>query len=264
MHATLSVDEVLEIYEVLLRDFAEDNDPISPAGVRDQGLLESAVSRQHTGFDGILKYPTPLASAAALCYGICCDHAFHNGNKRTALVAMLVHLDKNQLCLPNTSQDELYDLMLALADHKLVKRQDGKRDMSDQEVEALSKWLRNRSARLSTGERPITYRQLRRILTGYRIEIENAGQNHAELARYEDVPAGLFRREVKRRRNRIATIGYRDEGTQLSKAEVKKIREICHLTEADGVDSNMFYSSGEIVDSFVNRYRKVLRRLAKI
>ena len=93
---TLNVEEVLRIHDILVEDFLASNDPISPAGVRSEQLLESAVSRQWTGLGQILKYPTPVESAATLLYGICGDHPFHNGNKRTALVSMLAHLDKNK------------------------------------------------------------------------------------------------------------------------------------------------------------------------
>src|SRR5262245_6018357 len=85
-------------------------------GVRSGPLLDSAVNRQHTAIGNSLKYPDPLASAATLTFGICCDHPFINGNKRTALVSMLVHLDKNHLCLQNTTQSELFELMLAIAE----------------------------------------------------------------------------------------------------------------------------------------------------
>jgi hypothetical protein len=46
---TVTADEILAIYDVLVRDFAEDSDPISPAGVASHDLLNSAVGRQHTG-----------------------------------------------------------------------------------------------------------------------------------------------------------------------------------------------------------------------
>ena len=84
-----------------------------------KGLLESAVGRQCTSLTGVLKYPDPVDNAATLLYGICNDHPFHNGNKRTALVSMLVHLDRNQYTLFDTSQNELYDLMIAVAGHTL-------------------------------------------------------------------------------------------------------------------------------------------------
>jgi death on curing protein len=267
---TLSIQEIVDIHRVLVDDFAAHDDPISPVGVRDQGLLESAVNRQHTGFAGKLKYDTAVLSAATLCYGICCDHVFLNGNKRTALVAMLVHLDRNELCLPRTTQDELYNIMLAVADHKLGLRRKAARfgegddrPDPDDEVWELAKWLRKRVEPLVRAERPISYRQLRRILGNYGIHMENEGQNHMELVRYEEVRAGLFRQRRDKRRIRIATVGYRDEGTVIAKGDVRKLRRICKLDEENGVDSEMFYSTGEIIDSFVNRYRKVLRRLAR-
>ena len=107
---TLSPDEVRAIHEVLAADFAAAADPISPPGVKSQHLLESAVSRQFTGYEGKLKYSTSVTNAAALTYGVCCNHPFHNGNKRTSLVAMLCHLDKNDLMFSEkVSHDELYD-----------------------------------------------------------------------------------------------------------------------------------------------------------
>ena len=46
-------------------------------------LLESAIARQDAGFAGQLKYPTAVVNAATLGYGLCLNHPFHNGNKRT-------------------------------------------------------------------------------------------------------------------------------------------------------------------------------------
>ena len=161
--------------------------------------------------------------------------------------------------------NQLYDLMLAVAGHTIARRRDDKnRHDSDDEVEALAKWIRKHTEKVTRGEHPITYRQLRRILAGYGFHIENAGQNSADLVVYEEVRTGLIIRRTERRRRRLASIGYRDEGTVISKSEVKKIRSICGLSEADGVDSTMFYSSGDVIDAFVNRYRKVLRRLARV
>ena len=108
MLSTLSASEVLAIHDVLAADFAAADDPISPAGVKSMNLLESAVSRQFTGYEGRLKYDTPILNAASLTYGICSNHPFHNGNKRTSLVAMLCHLDRNDLTFEDgLAHDEL-------------------------------------------------------------------------------------------------------------------------------------------------------------
>lgn len=269
---TLSVDEdVLSIYGVLVEDFADTRDPISPAGVRDRGLLESAVHRQFTGFEGRLKYDHPLLSAASLAYGLCCDHPFYNGNKRTALVSMLVHLDRNGFTLPGVSQADLYDLMIAIADHKLASEKDRRRrgeeagrPSPDEEVQSIFRWLRERAERIERGERVITYRQLRQALAQFNIEVAVVDANRAELARFEERMSGLpFLRKAQRVRVKLATVGYRDEGTDIPKSELKRIRELCGLTEQKGVDSRAFYSTGVVVDAFICRYRRVLQRLAK-
>jgi death on curing protein len=267
----LSVDDVLSIYAVLVQDFASSADPISPAGVRDQGLLESAVYRQLTGFEGRLKYDHPVMSAASLVFGLCCDHPFYNGNKRTALVAMLVHLDRNNLTLLSVNQADLYELMIKIADHRFGLREDRRRDRNvgtrrspDDEVQAIYKWLRERAQRIERGERVITYRQLRQALNQFNIEVEVMDANRAELVRYEERKTGLLRRRTERVQVKIAIIGYRDEGTDIPKSEIKRIREVCGLTEDKGVDSRAFYSTGVVVDDFICRYRRVLHRLAHV
>jgi death-on-curing protein len=97
---TLSVDDVLAIHNRVVSDFADDDDPVGFAGPRDEGrLLESVVARQEVGLGDVLKYPDAWSSAATLTFGICCGHPFHNGDKRTALVAMLAHLERNELTI---------------------------------------------------------------------------------------------------------------------------------------------------------------------
>lgn len=267
---TLSVEDVLKIHEELVADFAATGDPIGPMGVRSIALLESAVGRQQASHGQTLKYSEPLGSAATLAFGICCDHPFVNGNKRTALVALLVHLDKNNLWLHRTSQNELYQLMLAIADHSIGLRSDPRRRArpaprrrSDDEVSAVKSWLGERVEKVHRGERVLTFRQLRQILAPFDIFLETSHSNTIDVIRTENVPAGLFRRQPKVVARRLGSIGYRDEGTEVSFRDLKNLRKMCKLTEQDGVDSDAFYEKADVVDTFVNRYRTVLRRLAK-
>jgi death on curing protein len=266
---TLNVEDVLRIHRELVNDFARTGDPIGPMGVRTQGLLESAVNRQHTGHRDILKYPDPLSSAATLAYGVCCDHPFHNGNKRTALVAMLVHLDRNHLCILNTKESELYQLMLGIADHTLGLRLDPRRPDKvpsrrdpDDEVTSIKDWLKRRVAPLHRGERQITYRQLRQVLSRFGVSLEASRSNAVEVVKLVTVPGGLLRRARSEPR-RLGTIGYRNEGTEVSFKDIKNLRRMCALTEEDGVDSDAFYDGADVIDAFINRYRTLLRRLAK-
>jgi death-on-curing protein len=267
---TLSVEDVLSVYTILVQDFTATSDPMAPAGVRDPGLLESAVYRQFTGFEGRLKYEHPLRSAASLAYGLCCDHPFYNGNKRTALVSMLVHLDRNGLALPGVNQTELYDVMIAIADHQLASEKDRRRrgegadrPSPDEEVQSIYRWLRERAERIERGERVLTYRQLRQALAQFGINIEVVDGNRAELVRYEQHRTGFLGRRTEQVRVRLGTVGYRNEGTDIPKSDIKDIRDLCGLTEERGVDSRAFYSTGVVVDAFVCRYRRALHRLAR-
>lgn len=260
---------MVAIHEALVADFAASGDPIAPAGVRTLGLLESAVSRQRTGLGDRLKYPDPMSNAATLLYGICCDHPFHNGNKRTAVVAMLVHLDDNRLALYGTTQKELYGMVLAVAAHTIAVRQDPRRPdrtparaNSDQEVIAVASWIAERAARVRRGERQLTYRELRRILENFGFHLENPDGNSIDVVRHEQRRAGLLRK-LQTVRKRIGSIGWPGEHEAVGVAEIKRIRRLCELTEAQGVDSDSFYDRAAVIDVFVNQYRTLLRRLAR-
>lgn len=271
--STLSVDEVVRIHEVLCADLAEDEDPIGYGGVRSDALLESAVGRQHAGFGPFRKYPDALSNAATLTFGICNDHPFHNGNKRTALVSMLAHLDKNRLTLKgDVRQDELYDLMLSLARHELttervpprVRRRVGViRFGADHQVFELAQWLEPRVARVRRGERQITYRQLRQVLKRHGFVLGHARSNMIDVCREVSKKRGLLRREIEVELKPIGRIGYRNEGETVSMKTIKQLRSMCRLREEDGVDTDSFYEGADVIDTFVNKYRTVLRRLAK-
>lgn len=266
---TLSREDVVAIHEALVADFADTTDPIAPPGIKSIDLLESAVSRQHTALGGRLKYTDPVSNAATLLYGICCDHAFHNGNKRTAVVAMLVHLDENHLVL-DTNQRELFAMILAVANHTLGVREDPRRPdktplhrKSDEEVEAIADWLSRRISRVVRGERQLTYRELRRLLENFGFHLVKPYRNYIDIVRYEDRRTGLLRRRVERVAKRVGSMGWPGEHEVVGIGEIKRVRRLLGLTEADGVDSGSFYDRAAVIDAFVNRYRTLLRRLAR-
>ncbi len=93
----LKCKEVENIHRLLVKVYQGTDDPIDPPGVRDRNMLESALHRPRTEFDGTVKYPTIETSAAALLYALIHNHPFHNGNKRSSLVAVLAFLDRNSL-----------------------------------------------------------------------------------------------------------------------------------------------------------------------
>ena len=104
----LTVDEIVLLHGKLLR--ATGGTP----GLRDPGLLESAVLGVNAGFGDSDQYPTVEAKAARLAFALVSNHAFVDGNKRAGMLAMLMLLGLNNVTLRYT-QKELIKLGLAAA-----------------------------------------------------------------------------------------------------------------------------------------------------
>lgn len=83
-------------------------------GLRDEGLLDSALNAPFQVFGDTSAYPSLQQKAARLCYGLVKNHPFIDGNKRIGAHAMLVFLAVNGLELSYTQQ-ELSDIILQVA-----------------------------------------------------------------------------------------------------------------------------------------------------
>lgn len=104
----LTVDEIKKLHTTLTARTGGSD------GLRDTGLLESAVYSAETSFGGVAVYPTLAQKAARLMYALVSNHAFVDGNKRIGVLAMLVTLKLNGIPLHYTQQ-ELIDLGLGAA-----------------------------------------------------------------------------------------------------------------------------------------------------
>ena len=83
-------------------------------GVRDMGLLESALETPFQTFDGKDLYPALIQKAARLGHSLVSNHPFVDGNKRIGIHTMLVFLAVNGIEIECT-QKELIDVGLSLA-----------------------------------------------------------------------------------------------------------------------------------------------------
>jgi len=97
-----------------LEDLLDLVNALGAGPVRDLGLLDSACHRPQAGFFGQEAYPTLAGKAAALMHSLACNHALVDGNKRLALLAMVVFLRINGYRLDLTG-DEAFDLTLSVA-----------------------------------------------------------------------------------------------------------------------------------------------------
>ncbi len=84
------------------------------AGLRDEGMLDSALYTPFQTFEGEDVYPSIHQKAARLCFGLVKNHPFVDGNKRIGAHVMLVFLALNGIELEYT-QKELSDIILQIA-----------------------------------------------------------------------------------------------------------------------------------------------------
>ncbi len=105
-HLTVAI--VREIHAEAIAEFG------GASGVRDMALLESAVAAPQAGFGGKSVYADVIEIAAAYLFFLCRNHAFIDGNKRTALGACIVFLRLNGI-KPMPDSPEWEKLTLAVA-----------------------------------------------------------------------------------------------------------------------------------------------------
>jgi death on curing protein len=89
-------------------------------GLRDEGLLDSALEQPRAMFDGSYLHDSLVKMAAAYGFHICNNHPFIDGNKRVALVAMDAFLQKNGFEI-SSSEKDVYEIMMKLASGTVTK-----------------------------------------------------------------------------------------------------------------------------------------------
>ena len=255
----LIADYVRAIHQELVHEFAYQSDPIYPPGVRDENLLESAMSRPRTSMGEHRKYPSVEMSAAALMHSLIHNHAFHNGNKRTALVSMLAFLDSNRMLL-TCEQDELFKFVLRIAQHSIFPANYD--NLSDREVLYIAEWINRYSRRIELGDRTIPFRRLRTLLAAFDCICESPKGNHISVTRSIQVKR-MFRKDQEE--TLLSRAPYRDEGRDISRVVIARIRKELQLDEFHGIDSATFYDNAPAAaGEFIIKYRKTLHRLASL
>ncbi len=106
----VSLLEALAIHTLLIETFG------GMAGINEQGFgkLEAALAAPHASMFGEDLYPDLRSKAGALFYRLARTHGFADGNKRVALVALIVYLERNGARLSAT-EDDLYEFTMAVA-----------------------------------------------------------------------------------------------------------------------------------------------------
>ena len=106
-----SQEKVLLLHQLIAQETGGD------AGVRDFGLLDSALESAYQTFDSKELFPTKEEKAAKLGFSLISNHAFVDGNKRIGMYIMLAFLEMNGIHI-SPSDDDVIKLGLSVASGK--------------------------------------------------------------------------------------------------------------------------------------------------
>lgn len=108
----LSTEQIKLLHKLLLEETG------GLEGIRDEGLLDSAISTPFQTFDGQYVYTTIEQKAARLGFSLIKNHAFLDGNKRIGVLAMLTFLEINGIQI-DASDEELIAIGIGVADSSM-------------------------------------------------------------------------------------------------------------------------------------------------
>ena len=112
----LTLAEVIDIHSDQIERYG------GRQGVRDMGLLQSAIAQPEASFGGQWLHENIYSMASAYAFHICQNHPFFDGNKRTALASALVFLEMNGVSLDDP-KNVLLDATMNMAKGKVNKPQ---------------------------------------------------------------------------------------------------------------------------------------------
>lgn len=263
---TLGIGEVLDAHFLIADFFAAKGQDFVAVGPASYPLLHSALSRQFVTLGGQSKWKTPHEIAATLLFGLIKDHPFYDANKRTALVSTLWLLMKHKLG-PTVTQRKLEDFVVDIADDQLPEKYARCKESKnagdpDAEVRFIGHWLKQNTRIIKNEQRFITYRELRVILRRFGYELENPKDNYIDVIRVSHNKGFLGIGQGESRR-KIGRIGFPSETRQVTKGDLKKVRELCSLDfKKNFVDSVEFYEGINPMSFLLNEYQDILVRLA--
>ena len=275
----LDTEAVIQLHELLSNNIhlLEQMDPVEPKGVKNFGLLESAVNRQFTGLAEYYKYPDCFSNVATLVYGVIKNHAFHNGNKRAGLLVLIKHLYLNGYVLnPGLKSDEIYDIVVAIADTKLKaffhrnkqkytfiqnKEEKEKPWSIDTKIRFIAFWIKKNSCpKAHTIKGDVKISVLRNVLTNKGVKLVQKGCHIEVFTEKENKFLGIFPRKTTLMK-KTYTLG--NNRTCINRETLNALRKDFNLTLSDGIDDTFFYDDDAFLDSEIKTYKKIIYQLSK-
>ena len=261
----ISYQEVIKAHYLICDYFESETGHRSFHGIKDLNMLCSAVCRQKTEFGGVQKWNGKYEVMATLFFGLVRNHAFHDGNKRTAVLVLLFHLYKNNRLL-QCRQRELERMTVSVAEGKWQHfdifaklKKKGKVD-ADAAVLSIADFLKRESKQLNKQYRPVTFVQFEAAIKQFGFKFDNPSGNFVDIVKAQtkrSFPLGRKKTEFKK----VCQIGFpgykRGMGIETIKDTLKKLG----LTPENGFDKDVLFGDSDPLFQLIHDYEGPLKRL---
>jgi death-on-curing protein len=260
----VTAEGILRAHFMLAEYFQRRGEGLGGVGPRSLHLLQSAVSRQYVSLGSTRKWNTVYELTATLFFGVVKNHPFFDANKRTALLTALYQLQRAGRT-PTVSHKELEALTLRTADDTLdtYGHFDRVEDSDDPEVQFIAFFLKRNTREIDNRYYLITNTQLNAILARFGAWLDNPHANRIDVLQTVEEHRGIISFGKKKFTKRVASIGFHDWGSEVSRGDIKTVREALNLTPEHGVDSQVFYQGVDPLASLLLEYAAPLQRLAR-
>lgn len=272
--AVLEKGEIIKLHKILSENYhlLPEMEPVSPPGIKNETLLDSAIHRQLTGSGEYYKYNDIYLNCATLVFGIVKNHSFHNGNKRMGFLTMVKHLYCNGNVLrPNISHDEIFLLLRDLAGNtlptharkynpKYLKRIRKKQEWSPEiVVDYVAFWLRHNTVSKvqKIKSKTININELKNILNKKNLFVEFDGK-FLKISKEKNFIQNLFGHKSQTKTYTIK------DNKEVSFGIIETIRKDFELAHIDGVDNVTFYDTENFINDEIRQYKRIIYRLAKL
>lgn len=255
----INISDVLQAHYILADFFTDtsagENIERMLVGIRSYDLLNSAICRQTVSYGGVKKYKDPIEICSTLFFGLVKDHAFNDGNKRTALLTLL-----NQLQLygyfPKNKIKDFEKLVVSVAEgsletkYSLIWKKNKK--YADQEIKTIASVLRKLVERKNTAfHLDLTMRSFIQAIEKHGVKYELNGNKIKFERKY---PQHIFSK----------TITYTINFYGWTRAvEAKMVRDTLHALQLSDEYSSIkkFMDGEESMYKLIAQFEKPLRRL---
>lgn len=257
----LSERDVFDAHFVLADFFLATGEMVR-FGILNYDMLSSAVSRQSVGFGNYSKWTDPYSKVSTLAFGLDKNHAFNDGNKRTALLCMLLALHRLKRRL-TCEKKALEILLVRIAANEMDQYKDFKKYKKygeDAVVMYMANFLRRNSQVIDNTFRTLTYEEFNGKLKTYGVRLDNPQGAYIDVFQQvsEKKWFGLKQENKKVKRLQIGFPGWK---RQINFKAVRSVLKETGLTTDNGIDLKTFYEGTEPEYKLIEEYFEILKRL---